>query len=67
LLELIVWDSLEFEKASLVSRYSFSDPCAFYARSHYASFWCNLSNSSDHETNSYPYYACCAQLVCITC
>jgi len=25
-------------------------------------FWNNLSNYYDHETNSYPYYACYAQL-----
>jgi len=34
LLEWIAWDSFEFEKASRISRYSFSDPCAFYARSY---------------------------------
>ena len=37
-LEWIAWDSFEFEKASHVSRYSFPDSCAFYARSSYAPF-----------------------------
>ena len=32
--------------------------CALYARSHYAPFWCDLCNSTDLATNSYPYYAC---------
>jgi len=36
LLEWIVWDSFEFEKTSLISRYSSSDPGAFYRRSYYA-------------------------------
>ena len=48
----------EFEKASHVSRYSFSDPWAFYFRSYYAPFWCDLCNSSDHASNSCPHYAC---------
>jgi len=38
LLKWIAWDSFEFEKASLISEYSFLDPCAFYARSYYAIF-----------------------------
>jgi len=58
LLEWIAWDSFEFEKASRVFIYSFSDPCAFYSRPYCAPFWCELCNSSDHDTSSYPYYAC---------
>jgi len=58
LLEWIAWDSFEFEKGSRVSKYSFYDPCLFYSRSYYAPFWCDFYNSSDHETNSGPYYAC---------
>ena len=58
LLEYITWDSFECEKASHVSRYSFPDHCAFYARSCYAPFWCDFYNSSDHATSSCPYYAC---------
>ena len=58
LLELIAWDSFEFEKASRVSRYSFPDPCAFHYRSYYAFFLYDLCNSSDHATSSCPYYAC---------
>jgi len=58
---VIAWDSIEFEKASRIFRYSFPDPCAFYARSYYAPFWCNFCNSSDHETKSCLYYAYCAQ------
>jgi len=38
LLEWIAWDSFEVEKASRVSKYLFSDPRAFYARSYYALF-----------------------------
>ena len=38
LLEWIVWDSFEFEKASHVSIYSLSDPRVFYAKSYYALF-----------------------------
>ena len=38
LLEWIVWDSFEFEKASRVSKYSFPDPFALYGRSCYAPF-----------------------------
>ena len=56
-----MWDSFEFEKASRISRYLFSDPCAFYARSYYGHFWCDLCNSSDHDINSCPYYVCYAQ------
>ena len=36
LLLWVAWDSFEFEKACCVYRYSFPDPCAFYARSYYA-------------------------------
>jgi len=42
LLKWISWDSFEFEKASHVYRYSFPDSCAFYCRSYYAPFWCDL-------------------------
>jgi len=38
LLEWIAWNLFEFKKASHVSRYSFFDPCVFYARSYYAPF-----------------------------
>ena len=51
LLEWIVWDSFEFEKASRISRYSFPDACTNYSRSYYAHFWCDFCNSSDHVTN----------------
>jgi len=34
----------EFEKASYVFGCSFLDPCAFYSRSYYAFFWCDLCN-----------------------
>jgi len=61
LLEWIAWDSFEFEKASHVSRLSFPDPYAFYARLYYAPSWCDLCNASNHDINSYPYYACYAQ------
>jgi len=61
LLEWIAWDAFEFEKATRVSRYSFFDPCTFYSRSYHAAFLCNLCNSSDYGTKSYPYYACYAQ------
>ena len=54
-------DSFEFENASYVFRYSFLDPYAFYAKSYYAPFWCDLCNSYDHAINSCPYYACHAQ------
>ena len=57
LLEWITWDSFDFEKASCISRYSFPDPCAFYCRSYYAPFWCDLCSSFDHDINSCPYYA----------
>ena len=53
LLEWIAWDSFNFEKASRV-RYSFFDPCAFYCRSYYAPFWCDLCNFSDHDTSLCP-------------
>jgi len=49
LLEWIAWESFEFEKTSLVSRYSIPDPYTFYSRSYYALFWCDLCNSSDHD------------------
>ena len=55
LLNGIAWDSFEFEKASHVSRYSFPNPRAFYARSYYASFWCELCNSSNYDTNWCPF------------
>jgi len=58
LLEWIAWDSFEFEKASCIYGYSFHGPCVFYARLYYAPFWCDLCNSSDHNTISCPYYAC---------
>ena len=61
LLEWIVLDSFEFKKASRVFRYSFSNPCAFYARSYYAPFCYDLYNSFDHDINPCPYYACYAQ------
>lgn len=56
LLKLIAWDSFEFEKASRVSRYSFPNPCAFYAP-----FWYDFCNASDHNINSCPSYACNGQ------
>ena len=59
LLVWVVWDSFEFEKASCVSRYSFHDLCAFYARSYYAPFWCDMCNSCIHNVSSCPYYAYC--------
>jgi len=40
---------------------SFLDPCAFYDRSYYAFFRCDMCNSFDHDINSRPYYACYAQ------
>ena len=55
LLEWIAWNSFEFEIASPVSRYSFSDPCALYARSYYAHLCYELCNSSNHETKSRRY------------
>ena len=35
MLEWIPWESFEFERASLISRYSFPDSCAFNSRSYY--------------------------------
>jgi len=61
LLEWIAWDSFEFEKATIISKCSFPNPCAFYSRSYYAPFWCDLCNSSDHATNLCPCYACYTQ------
>jgi len=61
LLKWIVWDSFEFDKASCVCGYSFHDPCAFYARSYYASLCCDMYNSSTHYVSSCPYYACYTQ------
>jgi len=58
LLEWVAWDSVEFDKASRIYRYSFSDPCAFYARSYYAPLWCDLCNISAHNVSSGPYYVC---------
>ena len=60
LLEWVAWDSFEFEKASCVYGNSFHDPCAFYARSYYAPFWCDMCNSFAHTVSSCPYYAYCA-------
>jgi len=57
LLEWLGWDSFEFEKASCLFGYFFPDLCAFYARSYYAPFWCDVCNSSNHNINSCPYYA----------
>ena len=57
LLEWIAWDSFEFEKASHVYGYSFSNTCAFYSRSYYGPFCCDLCKSSEHDTNSCPHYA----------
>ena len=51
LLEWITWDSFEFEKASLISRYLFPTLCTFYARSYYAPFWCDSCNSSNRDTD----------------
>ena len=52
---LMMHGSFEFEKATIISKYSFLDPCTFYSRSYYAPFWCDLCNSSYHTTNSCPY------------
>ena len=60
LLQWIAWDSFELEKASRFYGNSFHDPCAFYARSYYALFWCDMCNSSVHNVSSCPYYAYCA-------
>jgi len=62
LLEYIIWDSFELEKASRVSRYSSPDTYALYARSYYVPFWHDLYNSSNHDLNWCPYYVCYAQL-----
>ena len=62
MLEWIVWDSLEFEKTSCASGYSFLDPCAFYARAYYAPFWCDMCSSSNNNTASCPFYARYPQL-----
>ena len=61
MLEWVAWDSFECEKASHVFGYSFPDPCAFYSRSYYASFWCDLCNSSNYDIDSCPYYTFYAQ------
>jgi len=58
LLEWIGWDSFEFDKASRIYGYSFPDPYAFYAKSHYAPLWCDMCNSSAHNVSSCPYDAC---------
>jgi len=58
--EWVAWDSFQFEKAGCVSGYSFHDPCAFYAKSYYAPFWCDTCSSSTHNVSSCPYYAYCA-------
>jgi len=60
LLVWAAWDSFEFDKACHVYRYSFLDPCVFYARSYYAPLWCDLCNTSSHNVSSCPYYACYA-------
>jgi len=60
LLEWIVWDSFEFEKASHISRYSFPNPSEVYARSYYTPFWCDMCNSSYHNITSCPFYTCYA-------
>ena len=60
LLEWVAWDLFEFEMASCVCGYLFHDPCAFYAKSYYAPFWCDICNSSVHNVSSCPYYAYCA-------
>ena len=60
---LLLWVacySFECEKACCVYRYSFPDPCVFYARSFYAPLWCDLCNTSAHNVSSCPYYACYA-------
>jgi len=56
-LEWIASDSFAFEKASRICGYSVHDPCAFFARSYYAPFRCDLCNSPDHNANSCPYSA----------
>ena len=61
MLERIDWDSFEFKKASSVFLYSFPNPCAFYVKSHYAPFWCDLCGSSNHNIVSCPFYACYTQ------
>jgi len=38
LLKWIAWDSFEFEKDTIISGYSTSDPCTFLSRSYYAPF-----------------------------
>ena len=45
-----------------MSRYSFSDPCAFYSRSYYAPSWCDLCKSSNHDINLCLYYGCYPEL-----
>ena len=57
----MAWDSFEFENAGRISGYLFPNPCVFYARRYYASFWCDLCNSSDHDINLCPYYVSYAQ------
>ena len=47
MLKWVAWDSFEFEKASRFYDNSFHNPCAFYAKSYYAPFWCDMCNSSD--------------------
>ena len=61
LLEWIAWDSFELEKASCIFGYSFSNPCAFYARSYYVPFWCDMCSSSGHNFISCTFYACYTQ------
>jgi len=36
----------------------FRDPRGLYARSYYASLWCDMYNSSVHNVSSCPYCAC---------
>ena len=58
----VAWDSFEFENACCVYRYSFPNPCAFYARSYYAPLWCDLCTTSAYNVSSCPFYACYTHL-----
>ena len=62
LLEWVAWDSFELDKVSRIYGYSFPDPCAFYAKSYYASLWCDMCNFSAHNVSSCPYDACYTHL-----
>jgi len=46
---------------SCVSRYSFTDPSAFYVRSYYAPFLCDWCSYSGYNITSCPIYECYAQ------